>query len=112
MRFLGMAGYYRKFCHQFSSIAEPLTTLLKAEVNFIWTDMCQDAFEEIKSILRSEPVLLAPDFEKQFKLYVDASDIGLGTVLLQEDVGQNHPIHFFPWKFNCHQRNYYTSERP
>ena len=43
----------------------------KAGVNFIWTVMCQDAFEEIKSILCSEPVLLAPDCDKQFKLYLD-----------------------------------------
>ena len=102
-----MAGYYRKICHHFSRIAEPLTALLKAGVNFVWTDRCQDAFEEIKLILRSEPVLLAPNFDQQFKLYVDASDIGLGAVLLQEDVeGQDHRICFFSRKSNCHQRNY------
>ena len=68
MRFLGMTGNYRKFCHHFSSIAEPLTALLKAGVNFVWSDRCQDAIERIKSILHPEPVLLAPDFDKQFKL--------------------------------------------
>jgi len=41
MRFLGMAGYYQKFCHHFSSIAEPLTALLKTCVSFIWMDKCQ-----------------------------------------------------------------------
>ena len=54
-------------------------------MNFDWTERCQVAFEENKLILRSEAVLLAPDFDEQFKLYVDASDIGLGAVLLQED---------------------------
>jgi len=60
MRFLGMAGYYRKFCHNFSSLAEPLTILLKGEVKFVWTATCQDAFNKIKAILRSEPILMGP----------------------------------------------------
>jgi len=78
----------------------------------VWSDKCQVAFEEIKLILHSEPVLLAPDFNKQFKLYVDASDIGFGAVLLQEDEeGHDHPICFYSRKFNCHQHNYCTSEK-
>ena len=112
MRFLGMVGYHRKFCHHFSSLAEPLTALLKAGVKFVWIAKCQDVFEAIKSMLQSESILMAPDFDKQFKLYVDASDIGLGAVLLQEDVnGQDHPICYFSRKFNCHQRYYCTSEK-
>ena len=68
-------------------------------MNFVWTDRCQDVFERIKLILRSEPVLLAPDFDKQFKLYVDASDIGLGAVLLQEDVyRRSRSPHLFLFK--------------
>ena len=45
MRFLGMAGYYRKFCNNFSVIAEPLTNVLGKRVKFIWTDNCQKSFE-------------------------------------------------------------------
>ena len=86
MRFLGMAGYYRKFCKNFSGIAEPLTNLLKKSTKFKWNDKCQDAFDRLKAILKSAPVLLAPDFDKCFKLAVDASDVGIGAVLLQEDI--------------------------
>ena len=68
MRFLGMAGYYRKFCKNFSGIAEPLTNLLKKGTKFKWNDKCQDAFDRLKAILKSAPVLLAPDFDKCFKL--------------------------------------------
>ena len=82
MRFLGMAGYYRKFCKNFSSIAERLTNLLKKNTKFKWNDKCQDAFDRLKAILGSAPVLLAPDFDKCFKLAVDASDVGIGAVLL------------------------------
>lgn len=85
MRFLGMAGYYRKFCPNFSTITEPLTTLLKKNVRFVWTENCEIAFEKLKAMLVSAPVLSAPNFERPFKLAVDASDVAVGGVLLQED---------------------------
>ena len=53
MRFLSMAGYYRKFCNNFSVIAEPLTNLLGKRVEFIWTDNCQKAFDKLKAILKN-----------------------------------------------------------
>ena len=65
-----------------------------------------NAFDKLKAILRSEPVLLAPNFNKEFKLAVDASDVGAGGVLLQEDDGGvDHPVCYFSKKFNKHQRN-------
>ena len=112
MRFLGMAGYYRKFCNNFSVIAEPLTNLLSKRMRFKWTSDCQNAFDKLKAILRSEPVLLAPNFNKEFKLAVDASDVGAGGVLLQEDDnGVDHPVCYFSKKFNKHQKNYSTVEK-
>ena len=105
MRFLGMAGYYRKFCKDFSGIAEPLTNLLKKCTKFKWNDKCQDAFDRLKAILKSAPVLLAPDFDKCFKLAVDASDVGIGVVVLQEDNnGIDYPVCYFSKKFNKHQK--------
>ena len=56
MRFLGMAGYYRKLCDNFSVIAEPLTNLLSKRTKFIWTNDCQKAFDILKAILKNEPV--------------------------------------------------------
>ena len=112
MRFLGMAGYYRKFCKDFSGIAEPLTNLLKKSTKFKWNDKCQDAFDRLKAILKSAPVPLAPDFAKCFKLTVDASNVGIGAVLLQEDNnGIDHPVCYFSKKFNKHQKNYSTIEK-
>ena len=103
MRFLGMAGYYRKFCNNFSAIAEPLTNLLGKKAKYVWTDDCQKSFDKLKAILRSAPVLLAPSFDKEFKLAVDASDVGAGSVLLQEDDnGVDHPVCYFSKKFNKH----------
>ena len=112
MRFLEMAGYYRKFCNNFSVMAEPLTNLLGKRVKFIWTDNCQKSFDKLKAILKSAPVLLAPSFDKEFKLAIDASDVGAGSVLLQEDDnGVDHPVCYYSKKFNKHQRNYSTVEK-
>ena len=63
-------------------------------------------------MLSSQPVLLAPDFNKSFKLAVDASDRGCGGVLLQEDdQGIDHPIAYYSKKFNIHQQRYSTIEK-
>ena len=112
MRFLGMAGNYRQFCDNFSVIAEPLTNLLSKGTKFIWTNHCQMAFDILKAILKNKPVLLAPNFAKEFKLAVDASDTGAGSVLVQEDGnGADHPVSYFSKKFHKHQRNYSTIEK-
>ena len=79
---------------------------------FKWTSDCQNAFDKLKAILRSEPVRLAPNFNKEFKLAVDASDVGAGGVLLQEDDnGVDHPVCYFSKKFNKYQKNYSTVEK-
>ena len=59
MRFLGMAGYNRKFCPNFSAVAEPLTQLLSKKAKFFWTEKCGRAFDELKAILKSEPVQIS-----------------------------------------------------
>ena len=90
----------------------PLTDLLQKKTKFIWCENCQLAFEKVKTILMSSPVLTAPDFNKQFKLMVDACDFGVGAALFQEDDQKiDHPICYFSKKFNKHQRNYSTVEK-
>ena len=110
-RLLGMVGYYRKFCRNFSTITAPLTNLLKKNKRFVWSDECQKAFENIKAILTNYPVLHAPDYSKPFKLTVDASDIGIGAVLAQENNGIDHPLPYFSKKLTSYQKNYATIEK-
>jgi hypothetical protein len=111
-RFLGMAGFYRKFVQNFSIIAEPITNLLKKNQKMVWTDVCQCAFEKLKVILQNSPVLKAPDFEKPFTINTDACDVGAGAVLLQMcDTGIDCPVAYFSRKFNSCQRNYSTIEK-
>lgn len=112
MRFLGMAGYYRSFCPNFSSVVAPLTDLLQARAKFVWTPKCENAFENVKRLLTSSPVLTAPRLDKPFKLQVDASQVGTGAVLLQTDEhGIDRPISYFSRKFNSYQTNYSTIEK-
>ena len=59
-RFLGMAGYYCKFCHNFSTLTEPLTVLLRKGEMFSWLITYEETFDKINSILFSKPVLMGP----------------------------------------------------
>ncbi|XP_033761567.1 uncharacterized protein LOC117343335 [Pecten maximus] len=111
MRFLGMAGFYRNFCPNFSTVAYPLTNLLQKNVKFKWNAECQVSFEKIKAILTNKPVLVAPDFEKPFTIVVDACDIGVGAALTQNVDDFDHPVSYFSKKLNKHQRNYSTVEK-
>src|SRR6266542_3585437 len=83
--FLGLAQYYRNFIKWFSTFARPLFRLLKKNIQFEWTISQQTAFDILKQKLTEEPILAHPDFTKMFKLYTDASDVGLEAVLMQED---------------------------
>ncbi|WOH03791.1 hypothetical protein DCAR_0623191 [Daucus carota subsp. sativus] len=81
--FLGMAGYYRRFVEGFSKIAGPMTKLLRKNVPFQWTEEAQQSFDELKRRLTSAPVLTTPSGQGGFVVYSDASQQGLGCVLMQ-----------------------------
>ena len=111
-RFLGMCGFYRGFCKNFADVVAPLTALTSTKKMFVWSPRCQEAFEAAKALLCSTPVLASPDFLRPFKLEVDASGLGAGAVLLQEDgEGVDHPVSFFSKKFDKHQVHYSTIEK-
>ncbi|CAM5124471.1 unnamed protein product, partial [Natator depressus] len=93
--FIGMAGYCRRFVPHFSSLAAPLTELCRKGKpdKMIWTKQCQRALCALKGALIQSPVLVNPDFNKPFLVFTNASDTGLGPVLMQTHTkGERHPI--------------------
>jgi hypothetical protein len=82
--FLGLASYYRRFIPDFSKLVKPITSLLKNDIKFNWSSRCNEAFEQLKVLLTTAPVLAQPDSEKPFDVYCDASGSGLGCVLMQD----------------------------
>ena len=87
--FLELANYYRRFIKNFSKIAGPLSDLLVKEGMVLkWTEVCDDAFNELKRLLSTAGVLKYPEFDKAFEVHTDASDFAIGGVLMQD----GHPV--------------------
>jgi hypothetical protein len=83
--FLGLTGYYRNYVKGYARMAVPLFELTKKEVAFVWDLGCQSSFEALKGALVAAPVLVQPDFGKQFCLDVDWSLKGVGAILSQKE---------------------------
>ncbi|CAM4683501.1 unnamed protein product [Lepidochelys kempii] len=112
--FLGLAGYYRRFVPQYSQITAPLTDLTKKkQPNAVqWTEKCEKAFNQLKATLMSDPVLRAPDFDKPFLVTTDASERGVGAVLMQKGpVQEFHPVVFLSKKLSERKSNWSVSEK-
>ncbi|KAK3742849.1 hypothetical protein QZH41_004524 [Actinostola sp. cb2023] len=96
--FLGFASYYRRFVPKFAQIAGPLHKVVaelgsagsnktpKKLIGTVWTQDCQAAFNQLRTLLTTAPVLAYPDYTQPFILETDASNKGLGAVLSQEQV--------------------------
>ncbi|KAL9360500.1 hypothetical protein Peur_048623 [Populus x canadensis] len=109
--FLGHAGFYRRFIHSFSTIAKPLCNLLSQDVQFDWTSKCQEAFEKLKGLLTTAPIMQAPDWSLPFELMCDASDFAVGAVLGQRKDKKPHVIYYASKTLNDAQLNYTTTEK-
>ena len=111
--FVGLASYYRRFVPNFAAIATPLHHLTKKDVKFKWSNECEQAFCRLKSLLTEAPILAYPRFggEEHFLLETDASGVGLGAVLSQEQSdGKYHPVAYASRSLQPNEKNYPISE--
>ena len=105
--FTGFANFYRKFIPDFSNIVAPLNLLTKKGEPWVWTQLQQHAFEQLKHIFSSTPVLQIPDVTHPFSIMTDASLLAAGAVLMQMDENSNlHPCAYFSRTFSSAQCNY------
>src|SRR5271168_4012018 len=105
--FLGFCNFYRQFIKDFSHLAQPLFALTRKDTIFNWSDKPKKAFEEIKRIFTSTPVLAIPDTQKPMRVECDSSDFATGAVLAQlEDDNLWHPVAYLSKSLAEAERNY------
>ncbi|GJU45707.1 putative reverse transcriptase domain-containing protein [Tanacetum coccineum] len=104
--FLGLTGYYRRFIENFSKIAKSLTVLTQKSKTFDWGKEQELAFQTLKDNLCNAPVLALPNGPKDFGVYCDASEIGLGCVLLQ----RGKVIAYASRQLKVYENNYTTHD--
>ncbi|XP_071933764.1 uncharacterized protein [Coffea arabica] len=105
--FHGLASFYRRSVKDFSTIAAPLTAVIKKNEPFVWRDAQVRAFQMLKHQLTHAPLLALPCFDKMFEIECDASGVGIGAVLMQE----GKPIAYFSEKLNGAVLNYSTYDK-
>ena len=110
--FLGMANYYRQFLQNYAKIAEPLVRLTKKSEPFRWENEQEKAFETMKAMLISPPVMAYPRLDLPYRLYTDACNYAIGGILVQEhEDGIEHVIQYVSHQLNGPQSRYSVIEK-
>jgi len=99
---LGKINFYYEYIQNSAIILDPLHNLLRKNQRFVWSMECQKAFENIKKLLCSQPVLEIFDKDLPIKIYTDASLEGVGAILKQTQLnGKEKPVAYFSKKLNA-----------
>ena len=109
--FLGHVGFYRRFIKDFSKIARLLSNLLNKDVVFKFDEECLAVFQTLKNKVTTVPVMIAPNWSKEFELMCDASDYAVGAVLGQRQDKVFLTIYYASKVLNEAQMNYATTEK-
>lgn len=91
-QWLGLANYLHKYTRNYAEMVQPMTRLLKKDIEWKWEQQQQDAFESVKRSLREAPVLALPDDSKPFHVVCDASDFAIGCALMQHDSNDDERV--------------------
>ena len=110
-RFIGMAGYYRRFVPNFSELSAPMTNLISKKGKLQWSLEAEHSFKEIKRRLMSAPILVTPKWNEMFTIHTDASDYATGAMLTQGEGEDERPIAYMSRKMIDAQTRYTTTEK-
>ena len=106
-KFLGLANYYRRFVKDFAKLARPLNNLTRKEEKWRWGDEQQKAFEQLKTVFTNQPLLVAPDLDKEFRVEVDASNFATeGVLSIKCKDNKWRPVAYISKSLNETERNY------
>ena len=109
--FLGLCNYYRPFVPNFADMAKPMNRLLKKEVPFEWSEMCEEAFQQLKKLLTSPPLLIHPDIGGHFHILTDASDAACGAAVCHRMNDIYRPVAFWGCTLKDAELNYTVTEK-
>jgi len=106
-KFLGLANYYRRFIKYFAQVARLMNMLTRKDVKWVWGESQQKAFDELKEVFTTKPVLAAPDLNKEFRVKADASNYATGGILSMK-CSDNlwRPVTFISKSLSDTERNY------
>ena len=108
--FLGTVNFYGKFIPNMADKRKPLNDLLKKNVRFNWNNECEKSFQDLKTSLISEPLLVRPNYNDTFVLTTDASDYAIGAVLTNEKT-TDRPIAYASRGLVGAEKKYFTIEK-
>ncbi|KAF1317587.1 reverse transcriptase, partial [Globisporangium splendens] len=106
-QWLGLANYLHKYTRNYAALVQPLTQLLKKDIEWEWSSDHQMAFAEVKRSLREAPVLAIANHDKPFHVVCDASDYAIGCALMQhDDEGHERVVSYQSRQLRPAERNY------
>ncbi len=112
LRFIGMINFLTPYCENLSPTIRPLTELTKNDMKFVWSQTQDDAFRNAKKLIAEAPVLQFFSLDNPVTLQVDASDDGLGGVLLQPNQsGQLQPVAYTSCSLTDTEKRYSQMEK-
>ena len=110
-RFLGQIRWHSRMIRYLADVATPLHAAVH-RAPFQWTSVEQDAYDCLKKMMSRVLVVQPPDWDKAFHVFVDASDIAIGSALMQlEEPNWYRPVYYASRKLSTAERNYSTTER-
>jgi len=106
-KFLGLVNYYRKFVKDFAKLARPLNNLTRKKEKWRWGDEQQKAFEQLKMVFTSRPLLVASDLDKKFRVEANASNFAMrGVLSIKCEDNKWRPVAYISKLLNETERNY------